>query len=82
MIVRVTLCRRVLMIFCVVLLKVIVHVGAGIAITVLRHLVPPTHPYKVDFLGFYVQQRTGLSNFTHGLVGEFIQHVLTSPLLC
>ena len=35
---------------------------------------PPTHPFKVSFLGFYVDRATGLSNFTQGLVGK--QHDL------
>jgi Inter-alpha-trypsin inhibitor heavy chain C-terminus len=40
-----------------------------VVVRVLRHGVSESHPFKVDFLGFYIERGVGLSEFTHGLVG-------------
>jgi inter-alpha-trypsin inhibitor heavy chain H2 len=43
-----------------------------VVLRVLRHIVRPDHPFKVDYLGFYVERSDGLSEYTHGLIGQFI----------
>lgn len=48
---------------------VTVTMQTDVVVRVLRHGVSESHPFKVDFLGFYVERGTGLSEFTHGLVG-------------
>lgn len=37
---------------------------------ILRHMVKPSHPYKVSYLGFYVEDESGLSEHIHGLIGK------------
>lgn len=43
----------------------------GTVLRILRHMVKPTHPYKVNYLGFYVEDSSGLSKHIHGLIGQF-----------
>ncbi len=50
--------------------RIDVHLGDNIVFSILRHLVRPNHPFKVDFLGFYIKEASGLSNYTHGLIGK------------
>ena len=42
----------------------------GVIVSVLRHKVRKHHPFKVDYLGLYVTDGTGLSHKTTGLIGE------------
>jgi len=37
---------------------------------VLRHIVKPSHPYKVSYLGFYLEDGSDLSEHIHGLIGK------------
>ena len=55
--------------------SVTVSLGRGIAFTVVRHKVGKNHPFKVDFLGFYVENGSGLSKEAHGLIGKLFNMV-------
>ncbi|ELT99546.1 hypothetical protein CAPTEDRAFT_222769 [Capitella teleta] len=39
---------------------------------ILRHLVRGNNRNRVDFLGFYIHDGSGLSEWTHGLIGQFL----------
>ena len=47
-----------------------VSLAQGIVVSVLRHKVRKHHPFKVDYLGLYVTDGTGLSVKTTGLIGN------------
>ena len=47
-----------------------VSLAQGIVVSVLRHKVRKHHPFKVDYLGLYVTDGTGLSHKTAGLIGN------------
>jgi len=49
--------------------KVFVRLGDDIVFAVLRHLANSSNKNKVDFLGLYVVDQRGLSNYCHGLIG-------------
>lgn len=57
---------------------VTVTVQSDVVVRILRHAVSESHPFKVDFLGFYVERGTGLSEFTHGLIGRKNNIILSS----
>ena len=47
-----------------------VSLAQGVMVSVLRHKVRKHHPFKVDYLGLYVTDGTGLSLKTTGLIGR------------
>ena len=47
-----------------------VSLAQGVVVSVLRHKVRKHHPFKVDYLGLYVTDGTGLSLKTTGLIGK------------
>ena len=47
-----------------------VSLAEGITLSVLRHKVRKHHPFKVDYLGLYITDGTGLSLQTKGLIGK------------
>ena len=50
---------------------VTVTLNSGAVLRILRHVASSSlHPEKVDFLGFYIEDETGLSEYTHGLIGK------------
>ncbi len=50
-----------------------ISVGKHIKFAIIRHLIKPTNPNKVSFLGFYIVEDTGLTEQAHGLLGRFNQ---------
>ena len=47
-----------------------VSLARSVIVSVLRHKVRKHHPFKVDYLGLYVTDGTGLSHKTMGLIGN------------
>ena len=47
-----------------------VSLAESIILSVLRHKVRKQHPFKVDYLGLYITDGTGLSLHTKGLIGK------------
>ena len=47
-----------------------IEIGTDITFVVLRHLSSYPSAKKMDFLGFYVENGEGLSDFCHGLIGK------------
>ena len=56
--------------------SVTIKINDDIVFKVLRHLVKNGHPYKVNFVGFYIEDSSGLSEYTHGLVGRLFFSIL------
>lgn len=52
--------------------SVAIEMERGIVFRILRHKVKANHPTKVDFLGFYIEDGIGLSEYVHGLIGQLI----------
>ena len=53
--------------------KVTVMVQEEIVFSILRHIKKKKVPFKVDYLGFYIQEGSGLSTETHGLIGKYTE---------
>ena len=52
--------------------KAFIEIGEDIKFVVLRHLTSYPTAKKMDFLGFYVEDGDGLSEYCHGLIGNNI----------
>ncbi|XP_033646860.1 uncharacterized protein LOC117306366 isoform X1 [Asterias rubens] len=50
-----------------------VTLGEGIGFTVVRHKMPPSNKEKPSFMGFFMNDGSGLSDGAQGLIGQF-QH--------
>lgn len=50
--------------------KIIATISDTIVFSVLRHISKIKNDHKVDYLGFYLKDGSGLSTHTHGLIGK------------